>query len=195
MQIGGRPITREGMENFAGLRAVPWVFAWTQNRMFLPGWFGAGTGLRQAIDTQGLAEVRRAVRDWPFLALLMADIEVMLARADLDIAAHYDALRLERDPSRAGGTQPSAEFFSEVRREYSLTCELLLLVKEQAQLLDADRTQQRALALRNPYVDPMNLMQVDLLRRWRAGGRTDRELQDALLASVNGIAQGLQSNG
>ena len=76
-----------------------------------------------------------------------------------------------------------------------MTRELLLLVKEQGHLLDNDRTQQRALALRNPYVDPMNLMQVDLLRRWRAGGRADRELLEALLASVNGIAQGLQNTG
>jgi phosphoenolpyruvate carboxylase len=82
-----------------------------------------------------------------------------------------------------------------VRHEHALTRDLILLVKEQQQLLDDDRTQQRALALRNPYVDPMNLMQVDLLRRWRAGGRTDRELLEALLASVNGIAQGLQNTG
>ena len=82
-----------------------------------------------------------------------------------------------------------------MRREYRLTRDLLLLIKEQQELLDGDRTQQRALALRNPYVDPMNLMQVDLLRRWRAGGRADRELLEALLASVNGIAQGLQNTG
>jgi len=186
MQIGGRPVVREGLEGFVGLRAVPWVFAWTQNRMMLPGWFGAGAGLQAAIDAHGLPALRRALREWPFLRTLVDDIEVMLARTDLDIAAYYDALRVDRQ---------GPDFFAEVRREYVLTRELLLLVKEQHELLDGERTQQRALALRNPYVDPMNLMQVDLLRRWRAGGRTDRELLEALLASVNGIAQGLQNTG
>ena len=186
MQIGGRPVVREGLEGFVGLRAVPWVFAWTQNRMMLPGWFGAGAGLQAAIDAHGLPALRRALREWPFLRTLVDDIEVMLARTDLDIAAYYDALRVDRQ---------GPDFFAEVRREYVLTRELLLLVKEQHELLDGERTQQRALALRNPYVDPMNLVQVDLLRRWRAGGRTDRELLEALLASVNGIAQGLQNTG
>jgi phosphoenolpyruvate carboxylase len=133
-----------------------------------------------------LPALRRAVREWPFLRTLIDDIEVMLARTDLDIAAHYAALQADR---------PGIDFFAEVRREYRLTRDLLLLIKEQQELLDGDRTQQRALALRNPYVDPMNLMQVDLLRRWRAGGRADRELLEALLASVNGIAQGLQNTG
>lgn len=185
MQIGGRPIAREGLEGIAGLRAVPWVFAWTQNRMLLPGWYGAGTGLRAIVESFGLSAVRQARLDWPFLRNLIDDVEIMLARSDLQIAAKYDSLH------PASGHR----FFDEVRREHGLTRELLLLVKDQQNLLDGDRTQQRALALRNPYVDPMNLMQVDLLRRWREGGRNDRDLLEALLASVNGIAQGLQDTG
>jgi phosphoenolpyruvate carboxylase len=185
MQIGGRPIAREGIGGLAGLRAVPWVFAWTQNRMLLPGWYGAGTGLRVAVDTFGLPAIRQVLNEWTFLRNLIDDVEIMLARSDLHIAEKYDALRPGSDD----------RFFGEVRREYRLTRELLLLVKDQQNLLDGDRTQQRALALRNPYVDPMNLMQVDLLRRWREGGRNDRDLLEALLASVNGIAQGLQDTG
>jgi len=185
MQIGGRPIAREGFEGLAGLRAVPWVFAWTQNRMFLPGWYGAGTGLRAIVESFGLSAVRQVRLCWPFLRNLIDDVEIMLARSDLQIAAKYDALR----------QQSGDRFFDEVRREHGLTRELLLLIKDQQDLLDGDRTQQRALALRNPYVDPMNLMQVDLLRRWREGERNDRDLLEALLASVNGIAQGLQDTG
>ncbi|MBU6376913.1 MAG: phosphoenolpyruvate carboxylase [Gammaproteobacteria bacterium] len=195
MQIGGRPLSRDGQGGFAGLRAVPWVFAWTQNRMLLPGWFGAGSGLRVAIDEAGLATVRMACREWTFLRNLIEDLEIMLARTDLEIAAHYDALWSGAGLDDPAGSEGARRFLPGVREEYALTRELVLLVKEQQQLLDADRTQQRALALRNPYVDPMNLMQVDLLRRWRTGGRTDRELLDALLASVNGIAQGLQDTG
>jgi phosphoenolpyruvate carboxylase len=185
MQIGGRPIAREGLEGIAGLRAVPWVFAWTQNRMLLPGWYGAGTGLRVAVEAFGIPAIRQTLLEWSFLRNLLDDVEIMLARSDLQIAAKYDSLRLGSDD----------RFFDEVRREHALTRELLLLVKDQQNLLDGDQTQQRALALRNPYVDPMNLMQVDLLRRWREGGRNDRDLLEALLASVNGIAQGLQDTG
>lgn len=187
MQIGGRPIARDGLDGIAALRAVPWVFAWTQNRMLLPGWYGAGSGLRAAIEEFGLEPARRAVTEWPFLHSLVDDVEVMLARADLQIAAKYDALR--------AASTTSDRYLAEVRREHALTRELVLSIKGQANLLDGDRTQQRALALRNPYVDPMNMMQIDLLRRWRAGGRNDRDLLEALLASVNGIAQGLQNTG
>jgi len=184
MQIGGRPIVREGFEGLAGLRAVPWVFAWTQNRMMLPGWLGSGQGLQTIITDFGLAEVQSSYRSWPFLARLIDDIEVMLARSDLDIARHY--LALHRD---------SAGFFAPVVEEQRLAMAAVLAIKDQGELLDGDRTAQRGLQLRNPYVDPMNLMQVDLLRRWRQSGREDQDLFEALLASVSGIALGLQSTG
>jgi hypothetical protein len=116
---------------------------------------------------------------------LIDDLEIMLAQTDLDIAAHYAAL--------AG--EASGSFFERVREEYARAVAAVLEIKECHELLDDERTQQRALALRNPYVDPMHLMQVDLLRRWRAKGAQDRELFEALLASINGIAQGLQTTG
>jgi phosphoenolpyruvate carboxylase len=184
MQIGGRPIVREGFEGLAGLRAVPWVFAWTQNRMMLPGWLGAGQGLRGIIEDFGLAEVQSSYHAWPFLRRLIDDIEVMLARSDLEIARHY--LSLHHD---------SADFFGQVVEDHGLAIAAVLAIKDQRELLDGDRTAQRGLQLRNPYVDPMNLMQVDLLRRWRQSGREDQDLFEALLASVSGIALGLQSTG
>ena len=184
MQVGGRPAVRPGFDGLQGLRASPWVFAWTQNRMMLPGWFGAGTGLRTAIDAFGLADVRSAAREWAFLRDLLEAVEVMLARSDLEIAARYEALATD---DRGLGEQ--------LRVEHALAVASLLEVKGQQGLLDGDPTQQRALQLRNPYVDPMNLMQIDLLRRWRAEGREDRDLFDSLVASVSGIAHGLQSNG
>jgi phosphoenolpyruvate carboxylase len=193
MQVGGRPAVRPGFEGLQGLRASPWVFAWMQNRAMLPGWYGAGSGLRAAVDACGLPAVRAAGRDWAFLRDLIDAVEVMLARSDLDIAARYEALAGAGEG--AGDDVAGAGFAQRLREEHALAVEMVLLVKEQQGLLDGDRTQQRALQLRNPYVDPMNLMQVDLLRRWRAGGREDRELLDALVASVSGIAQGLQSNG
>jgi phosphoenolpyruvate carboxylase len=185
MQIGSRPARRNDLEGVAGLRPVLWVFAWTQSRHMLPGWYGAGTGLGAAIERHGIARLREAYREWFFFRNLIDDVEAMLARADLEIAAAYDALAPE----------PLRRFRADIEREYEAACEHVLAVKECQALLDGDPTLQRAIQLRNPYVDPMNLMQVDLLRRWRESGREDRDLFEALLASVGGIAQGLQSTG
>jgi len=185
MQIGSRPISRDGPESPQSIRAVPWVFAWTQARYMLPGWYGAGAGLRAALERHGVAQLRETYDGWFFLHNLVDDVEATLARADLDIAAAYDAL----------APQPLRRFFTQVRRENELAREAVLEIKNNAGLLDTDSTLQRGIQLRNPYIDPMNLMQVDLLRRWRATQRQDRDLFEALLASVSGIAQGLQSTG
>jgi phosphoenolpyruvate carboxylase len=185
MQIGSRPAIRPGGQELAALRAVPWVFAWTQTRCLLPGWYGAGAGFRAAIESQGLEAVRDAYASWHFFRALVDDVEAMLARADLDIAQHYESL----------APPDSRRFFGRMRAELSAAREAVLRIKSCETLLDGDRTLQRAILLRNPYVDPMNFMQVDLLRRWRATDRTDRDLFEALLASITGISQGLQSTG
>jgi phosphoenolpyruvate carboxylase len=151
----------------------------------LPGWYGAGTGLHAAIEHFGLATLRAGYANWFFLRNLIEDIEAMLARADLEIAQAYNVL----------APTPLHRFFAEIRREHAAAREHVLAVKDCAALLDTDPTLQRALQLRNPYVDPMNLMQVDLLQRWRSSERADRDLFEALLASIGGIAQGLQSTG
>lgn len=109
----------------------------------------------------------------------------MLARTDLDIAEQYQVLAPE----------PLRHFFTDVRAEYEAARQHILAIKDSRELLDTDPTLQRSIQLRNPYVDPMNLLQVDLLQRWRATERRDRDLFEALLASISGIAQGLQSTG
>jgi phosphoenolpyruvate carboxylase len=185
MQIGARSVHRSASGTIAGLLPVPWVFAWSQTRYMLPGWFGAGSGLAALIAEFGLAQVRESCAGWFFLRNLIDDIETMLARADLQIAQYYDAL----------ASEPLRHFATQLRAEFQLSCEQVLAIKDSRELLDTDPTLQRSIRLRNPYVDPMNLMQVDLLLRWRAGGRTDRDLFEALQASVGGIAQGLQSTG
>jgi phosphoenolpyruvate carboxylase len=185
MQIGSRPAFRPGKEGFDALRAVPWVFAWTQSRHMLPGWFGAGSGLRVAIDELGIEAARAAYDGWSFFSVLIDDVEASLARADLEIAGAYDEL--------APASQK--RFATAVREEFGLVCEQVLAIKQTAALVDRDPTLQRAIELRNPYVDPINLLQVDLLRRWRESGRQDRDLFEGLLASIAGIAEGLQSTG
>ena len=183
MQIGSRPVHREDGRSIEGLLPVPWVFAWTQTRHMLPGWFGAGTGLAAAIERHGAERMRAAYAEWFFLRSLIDDVEAMLARADLEIAAAYDVLVPE----------PLRRFSAAIRAEYDKARERMLWLKGSHDLLDGEPTLQRSIRLRNPYIDPMNLMQVDLLQRWRAGGRGDRDLFEALLTSAGGIAQGLQS--
>jgi phosphoenolpyruvate carboxylase len=185
MQIGSRSIWEPGGSGATAIRSTAWVFAWSQARFFLPGWYGAGTALSEALAERGVPAVRALCRDWPFLRLLLDDIEAQLARTDFAIAARYAAL----------ASSAHAHYLPLLRAEYDRCREAVLAIKEQAELLDGDATQQRAIQLRNPYVDPMNLMQVDLLRRWRASARQDEDLLKALLASVSGIAQGLQTTG
>jgi phosphoenolpyruvate carboxylase len=135
-----------------------------------------------------IASARLAFRhlpEWFFMRNLVDDVEAMLGRTDLEIASAYNALA----PAQLH------RFFAPIRSEYAAACENVLSVKRCAALLDSDPTLQRGIQLRNPYVDPMNLMQVDLLQRWRASERQDRDLFEALLASISGIAQGLQSTG
>ncbi|MDE2448194.1 MAG: phosphoenolpyruvate carboxylase [Gammaproteobacteria bacterium] len=183
MQVGSRSVHREDDRSIEGLLPVPWVFAWTQTRHMLPGWFGAGAGLAAAIERHGAERMRAAYAEWFFLRSLIDDVEAMLARADLAIAAAYDVLVPE----------PLRRFSAEIRAEYDRARERVLSLKGSTELLDSEPTLQRSIRLRNPYIDPMNLMQVDLLQRWRAGGRADRDLFEALLTSAGGIAQGLQS--
>jgi phosphoenolpyruvate carboxylase len=182
MQIGSRPVSRQGGAGVDALRPVPWMFAWSQSRHMLPGWFGAGAGLAAVRDRFGAEILSEMYGRWPFFEGLMDDVELRMARADLGIAAQYEDLAppiLQR-------------IATTIRDEYQLAAEQVQALKGCARLLDSEPTLQRSIRLRNPYVDPIHLTQVDLLRRWRETNRDDRELFEALLASVNGIAQGLQ---
>jgi phosphoenolpyruvate carboxylase len=151
----------------------------------VPGWYGFGSGLQAAAELHGEAAISDMLVSWPFFAHLLDDVEAMLARTDLGIAAHYDALAGEAWRSRADA----------IRDEYALTVAHVLRLRGSARLLDSDPTLQRSINLRNPYIDPMHLMQVDLLKRWRATGREDQALFGALRVTIGGIAQGLQATG
>jgi phosphoenolpyruvate carboxylase len=185
MQIGSRPLSRESGTGVEALRAIPWMFAWSQSRHMLPGWFGVGTGLRAVVERHGAELLGDMYARWPFVASLLDGVEAVLAKADMGIAEFYDQLAAPQHRYLA----------NEIRREYELAEQHILAMKGCARLLDSEPTLQRSIRLRNPYVDPIHLMQVDLLKRWRGGGREDRELFEALIASVNGIAQGLQGSG
>ena len=185
MRIGSRPSSRRTQSGIRDLRAIPWVFSWTQSRCMLPGWFGIGTGFRKAAEQFNDGEFREMFAEWYFMRALTADAEMVLAKADLGISKLYSKLSGELHD----------KFFPIIEAEFELTRELILDYTNREHLLEGDSILQRAIMLRNPYVDPMSLMQVDLLARWRASDYRDDTLLNALLASVNGIAQGLQNTG
>ncbi|MGI9246422.1 MAG: phosphoenolpyruvate carboxylase, partial [Steroidobacteraceae bacterium] len=194
MQIGARPLTRESGAGVDAIRAVPWAFAWSQSRHMLPGWFGAGSGLDAMIARFGQGIAHDMYEEWPFFRGLVDDLEMRLARADLWIARQYETLYDD------GKENP---YSAPIREEFDRTSAIVRELKHNSKnLLDEEKTLQRSISLRNPYVDPIHLVQVELLRRWRAAGSPNdralpaddpnRLLFRALVASVNGIAQGLQ---
>jgi len=185
MAIGSRPASRRSGRGIGDLRAIPWVFSWTQNRATTPGWYGVGAGLEAAIGEHGLRAVSDAARSWPFLGALLDDVEMVIAKSDLSIAEEY--VRLAPAASRG--------IFDSIRQEFARTADLILHVQGAEEILAEDPTLRRSITLRNPYVDPMSLLQVDLLARWRASGREDDDLFQALLATVQGIARGLKNTG
>lgn len=185
LRIGSRPSKRRAMRGVDDLRAIPWVFAWTQSRCVLPGWFGVGSGLVAAREAHGADRLAEMAREWPFFRAFLADVEMVLAKADLAIAERYAEL--------AGNV--GARLFPVVAAEFERTRTTVLDALGQDVLLERDHALQRSIRLRNPYVDPMSFVQVDLLARWRAGGREDEELERVLGQTVRGIARGLQNTG
>ena len=185
LRIGSRPSRRGGSGGVESLRAIPWVFSWSQNRAGLTAWYGAGTGLATAIAEHGLPAIREMAADWPFFAMMLDDLEMVLAKSDIAIFERY---------SRLSGDL-HALMFPRIALEFARTRDALLTIKDQTGLLDGDRRLRRSIRLRNPYVDPISLLQVDLLARWREAGRPEDALFEALVATVNGIAAGVQNTG
>ncbi len=186
LQLGSRPARRTATTRIEDLRAIPWVFSWTQARILLPGWFGLGTALAAGRERFGLDLLQEMDHAWPFFDALLGNAELALAKADLAIADRYVAL--VDDPELRDRIWPR------IRAEYELTRDLLLAVTGQVQLLDRDPFLQRSVARRNPYVDPLSFIQVELLRRLRRDPSSESLLR-AVLLTVNGIAGGLKNTG
>jgi len=177
LHIGSRPARRpEGAGYLTSLRAIPWVFAWTQNRCLLPSWFGCGSAFAAADP----AELRRLYRDWAFFRTLVQNLEMTLAKSSVEIAVEY--LELVGDSS----------LWEPIAAEHERVVAAVLDVVEARELLDRHPVLQRSVRLRNPYVDPMNAIQVELLRRYRSG---DEEAAAPLLRSIAGIAAALRNTG
>ncbi len=185
LNIGSRPAARRSGEGIENLRAIPWVFAWAQMRVGFPGVFGVGSALAKVVETHGIERLREMQAQWSFFQGLINDVEMVLAKSDLGIGQRY------------AGLAPASciDVFEQIRQAFEMAEHYILEIKQSPELLADQRTLQRNIRLRNPYVDPMHILQIDLLRRWRAGGRDDDRLLRTLKATVNGIALAIQNTG
>ena len=199
MNIGSRPAKRRQTSDISDLRAIPWVFAWTQSRVNLPGWYGLGTGL-SADSPQQLSVLKEMYGSWAFFRTVIDRAQLSMRRADMTIAALYASLAEDA---------VQKTIFDDIMDEFRRTETLILSITGQDALLDNEPWLQRSIQLRNPYVDPLNYIQVALLEKQReaterqkgdaqgagSGSDVDPRLRQAVLLSINGIAAGLQATG
>ncbi len=194
MRIGSRPAKRQqGSKNIDDLRAIPWVFGWMQSRHILPGWLAVGTALENFIQQKpkaNLAALREMYEGWPFFRTTISNIEMALAKTDFQIARQYAETLVESESGR--------RIFTLLEEEYERSCHAVIQVTSEQRLLEKQPVLQRSIAVRNPYVDPMSYLQVELLARLRAK-KTSVDEQDqllyAILLTINGIAAGMRNTG
>ncbi|MBA2470374.1 MAG: phosphoenolpyruvate carboxylase [Chloroflexia bacterium] len=186
LQLGSRPAKRTTSNRIQDLRAIPWVFSWTQARIILPGWYGLGTALGEAIERDGIDLLRAMEGEWPFFRATISNAELAMAKADMLIAERYVKL-VKSDQIRN-------RIWNRIREEYDLAEAALLQIRDQAHLLDRESVLQRSIRRRNPYVDPLSLIEIELLNRLRANP-ADEDVVNTLHLAVNGIAGGLRNTG
>jgi phosphoenolpyruvate carboxylase len=193
LNIGSRPARRSGGQGGAprlrleDLRAIPWVFAWTQSRQMVPGWYGAGRALGWLLREYGARRVRQMRREWPFFSSTLDAIAVSLAQADMVVAARYAGLCADKELAR--------RLFTRIALDHGRAVRAVRTIFERPTPLETDSTLGRTIELRNPYVDPLSFIQIELLRRKRVATEESPELLRAVLLTINGIAAGLRSTG
>ncbi len=192
-RIGSRPAKRTGKKSMADLRAIPWVFGWMQSRQLVPAWFGVGYALEEFVreNPDGLKQLQTMAKDFPLFVDIVRNVEMALAKSDFGIAKLYASL-VEDEALRD-------RVYTTLKYEFDLTQKMVLAVTGQSRLLETNPVLERSIRLRNPYVDPMSLIQVELIRRKRAavakGEQVSTELDRAISATINGISAGLRNTG
>ena len=189
LNIGSRPASRRKSTAIEDLRAIPWVFSWSQCRLMLPGWFGFGTAVERWTAERGdggLQLLREMADQWGFFRAMLSNMDMVLGKSDIVIAERYS--RLVRDESLR------AAIFPRLRQEWLRSVAGLKSITRQSELLDLNPLLKRSIRNRFPYIDPLNHVQVELLRRHRAG-ETDQRVQRGIHLTINGIAAGLRNSG
>jgi len=187
LPIASRPVSRSsaGKIEFEDLRAIPWVFSWTQTRYNVPGWYGTGTAIKKILeeDSENLKRLQDMWSEWSFFQTVIENLQLELARARMEIAEAYDHLS-------------SLSFHSMIADEYLRTRDAVLSITGFNDLLDNHTAIQHTIKLRNPYTDTLNLIQADLLKRWQIVTEEDSgAMRHAIFMSINGIASAMQSTG
>lgn len=182
LNIGSRPAKRKDTRGIEDLRAIPWVFAWMQSRCVLPAWYGVGTALERS---ESLEDVQHMYQHWPFFTSFIDNLQMTLSKADIHIASCYAEL---------ADTEVRHAIWPAIEAEYERTCQWVLKITQNEDLLASQDTLRRSIALRNPYVDPLNYIQVEVLKRLRAGD-PNPALKEALDLSIIGISEGLRNTG
>ncbi|CAO2180597.1 unnamed protein product [Urochloa humidicola] len=185
LNIGSRPAKRKPAGGISSLRAIPWVFAWTQTRLVLPAWLGVGAGLQDALDRGHGAELRAMYAEWPFFQSTVDLIEMVTAKADAAVAARYEEALVAPERRGVGGG---------LRKELARTAACVLAVSGHAKLTAHNRSLRRLIESRLAYLNPINMLQVEVLRRLRRDD-DNRRLRDVLLITINGIAAGMRNTG
>ncbi|MDO8800667.1 phosphoenolpyruvate carboxylase [Phenylobacterium sp.] len=184
LNIGSRPTSRQATRTIEGLRAIPWVFSWSQARVMLPGWYGFGSAVEAAgIPLEQLAELHR---NWPFFSTTLANMEMVLAKADIAIARRYSCLVED------AGVRD--KIFGQISAEWERTTNALLAITGQSSLLENNPDLAAIIRSRLPYIDPLNHVQIELIRRRRAGEDTP-EVREGIHLAINGVAAGLRNSG
>ena len=188
LKIGSRPASRTASSRIADLRAIPWVFSWSQSRVMLPGWYGFGAAATggQLARHGGLDGLKRLHAASPFFRATVANMEMVLAKSNLGIAHRYAGLVEDRDLAQS--------VFARLEAEWTVTRDAVLAITGQSKLLQHDERLAQSIRLRLPYIDPLNVLQVELLRRHRAG-EADDDLRRGIHMSINGVSAGLRNSG
>ncbi len=187
LNIGSRPASRKGSERLEDLRAIPWVFSWSQCRVMLPGWFGFGSAVARWLDSGGaVQELRDMHKSWPFFRAMLSNLEMVLAKTDLGIAARYAELVPDAALREA--------VFSRIAAEWEATRRQVLAITGGGDLLADNPALARSIRNRSPYLDALSHMQVELLRRYRAG-ETDEKTIRAIHLTINGVSAALRNSG
>jgi phosphoenolpyruvate carboxylase len=189
LNIGSRPASRSKQQRIEDLRAIPWVFSWAQCRLMLPGWYGFGSAVRswtEARPNDGMAILQAMHREWPFFRSTLSNMDMVLAKSDIAIASRYAELVTDATLRET--------VFSRLREEWKASIEALLAITGQRELLESNPLLARSIRNRFPYIDPLNHVQIELLRRHRSGDPTPSVVQGIHL-SINGIAAGLRNSG